>query len=172
VDEFGPLEIRPHPGAHWAKRGEPQRQPATYTRTQGVKHLLAAYDLKTDKLCAHGKDHKTWREFSQFLRYLRSRYPSEERLYIVLDNFKTHHKKEIKEWAAGNNVELVYTPTYASWLNRIECHFGPLRKFALEGAYYKDHKEQMRAIRRYIAYRNGHKKDEQILKVQKKIRVA
>ncbi|AOQ25199.1 hypothetical protein MTAT_00030 [Moorella thermoacetica] len=120
----------------------------------------------------HGKDHKGWRELLQFLKYLRGRYPYTERLYIILDNFSPHHKKEVKEWAKANNVELVYTPTYASWLNRIECHFGPLRKFALTGVYYQSHKEQMQAIRRYIAYRNRHQNDEKILKEQQKIRVA
>lgn len=32
--------------------------------------------------------------------------------------------------AAGNNVELAYTPTNSSWLNRIEAQFTALRYFA------------------------------------------
>ena len=50
VDEFGPLEIRPYPGKGWFRRNKPARQRADYTRTHGVRHLLAAYDLKGDKL--------------------------------------------------------------------------------------------------------------------------
>lgn len=30
-----------------------------------------------------------------------------------------------------NDIELVFLPTNASWLNRIECHFTALRKFAI-----------------------------------------
>lgn len=172
VDEFGPLEIRPYPGYHWAKSGEPQRFPATYHRDQGTMTLFAALDLKEDLLLGHGKHRKSWRELLVFLKYLRSRYPEEERLYLVLDNFSPHHRQEIVDWASANNVELVYTPTYASWLNRIECHFAPLRKFALSGVYYADHKAQMRGIRRYIGWRNRHKRDERILKEQAKVRVA
>src|SRR6266487_7081401 len=51
VDEFGPLGLQPRPGRQWAaisgKGKEPGRAPrrrlrATYTRTQGVRHLFAA----------------------------------------------------------------------------------------------------------------------------------
>ena len=59
VDEFGPLNLQPRPGRQWAavsgKNKEPGRAPrprmrATYTRTAGVRHLLAAYELGEDKL--------------------------------------------------------------------------------------------------------------------------
>src|SRR5215469_1779522 len=52
VDEFGPLNLQPRPGRHWAALGGKSRQPgreprprlrATYTRTQGVRHLFATY---------------------------------------------------------------------------------------------------------------------------------
>lgn len=172
MDEFGPLEIRPYPGNHWAKIGKPQRLPATYHRDQGTRSLLAALDLKDDHLYGHGKHRKGWRDLLGFLKYLRSRYPEKERLYLVMDNFSPHHRKDIADWAAINNVELVFTPTYASWLNRIECHFAPLRKFALTGVYYANHKEQMSGIRRYILWRNRHKRDEKILKEQAKVKVA
>jgi hypothetical protein len=39
----------------------------------------------------------------------------------------------MREWAALNNVELAYTPHYASWLNRIEAQFRALRYFTLAG---------------------------------------
>jgi hypothetical protein len=59
VDELGPLNLQPRPGRQWAavsgKSKEPGRAPrprmrATYTRTAGVRHLLAAYELGEDKL--------------------------------------------------------------------------------------------------------------------------
>jgi hypothetical protein len=48
---------------------------ATYTRTAGVRHLLAAYELGEDKLCGHVKPRKTRARFLEFCRYLRSLYP-------------------------------------------------------------------------------------------------
>ncbi|WP_246078894.1 helix-turn-helix domain-containing protein [Modestobacter excelsi] len=49
VDEFGPLNLQPHPGKQWALvahgRGDPaaprrRRRRATYTRPHGVRHLM------------------------------------------------------------------------------------------------------------------------------------
>ena len=77
VDEFGPLNLQPHPGRQWASRaggGERprRRRRATYTRPHGVRHLLAAYDLSRDKLYGHIKPRKRRGEFLVFLRYLRT----------------------------------------------------------------------------------------------------
>ena len=67
VDEFGPLNLQPHPGRQWAavsgQSKEPGRAPrrrrrATYTRTHGVRHLFAAYELGEDKLFGHIKPRK------------------------------------------------------------------------------------------------------------------
>jgi transposase len=41
----------------------------------------------------------------------------------------SHWTPEIRTWAAANNTELVPTPTYASYLNRIESTFGALDEF-------------------------------------------
>jgi transposase len=85
VDEFGPLNLQPHPGRQWAavsgKSKEPGRRPrprqrATYTRTAGVRYLFAAYELGEDKLFGHIKPRKTRTRFLEFCRYLRSLYPA------------------------------------------------------------------------------------------------
>lgn len=91
---------------------------------------------------------------------------------MVLDNLSTHKVGRVELWAEDHNITFEFTATNASWMNRIECHFTPLKKFALNNSNYKDHKEQGRAIRRYINYRNRNPKDEKILKEQKKNRTA
>src|SRR5215218_9269155 len=63
LDEFGPLNLQPPSGRHWAARGGGGAQPrrrrrATYTRPHGVRHLLAAYDLSRDRLYGHIKPRK------------------------------------------------------------------------------------------------------------------
>ena len=172
VDEFGPLSIRPYAGKGWFPEKHPDRLPATYQRTHGVRHLLCALDLKTDKLYGHNKASKKHQDFLAFLKVLRRRFPRSECLYIIMDNFSPHKHKKVKKWAKENNVELVFTPTNASWLNRIECHFGPLRKFVLEGCTYADHDELAREIQNYLRWRNKDKKNHAILREQKKIKVA
>ena len=88
------------------------------------------------------------------------------RIGIVLDNFSPHlstrDDPRIGQWAAASNVELAYTPTNASWLNRIEAQFQALRYFTLDGADHASHAEQASMIRRYIAWRNRHARDERL----------
>ena len=131
---------------------------ATYKRTKGVRHLLAALDLNQDKLYGHVKANKNRTTFLAFCRYLRSLYPPEVRIAIVLDNFSPHlstnKDHRVGQWATANNVELAYVPTNASFFNRIECHFRALRYFALDGTDHRSHDEQNSMIRRYIAWRN------------------
>ncbi|HVM00117.1 MAG TPA: transposase [Egibacteraceae bacterium] len=72
----------------------------------------------------------------------------------MLDNFSPHRRAEVRDWCRANDVELVFTPTYASWLNWIESEFTALRYFTLNGSDYADHAEQAAAIRGYIRWRN------------------
>jgi len=178
VDEFGPLNLQPHPGKQWAPAatgpGDPdrprrRRRRATYVRLRGVRHLLAGYDLSTDRLYGHVKTRKGRTEFLAFCRYLRSLHPAEVRIALVLDNFSPHLStrtdSRVGDWAAANNVELAYVPFYGSWLNRIEAQFTALRYFALDGTDHADHREQASMIRRYIAWRNRHVTDPMLRKV-------
>nr|WP_244894207.1 transposase [Planobispora rosea] len=122
--------------------------------------MFTAYDLRQDKLYEHIKPVKTRTRFLEFCRYLRSLYPPEVRIAIVCDNFSPHLSTKrdplVGDWAAASNVEIAYTPTDSSWLNRIEAQFTALRYFALDGTDHASHKEQGSMIHRYIIWRNRH----------------
>ncbi|HQF96144.1 MAG TPA: IS630 family transposase [Microthrixaceae bacterium] len=185
MDEFGPLNLQPHPGKQWAPKivgkgdvDQPRRRRrrATYNRPHGVRHLMAGYDLATDRLYGHVVKKKGRTQFLAFVRYLRSLYPPDVRMAIVLDNFSPHlstrKDQRVSEWAAANNVELAYTPTYSSWLNRIEAQFQALRYFALDGTDHNSHKEQASMIRRYIIWRNRNAHDRRLRELVNRANVA
>ncbi|MFJ4673849.1 IS630 family transposase [Kitasatospora purpeofusca] len=185
MDEFGPLNLQPHPGRQWAERGgkhkDPDRQPrprrrATYTRPHGVRHLFAAYDLAKDQLYGHIKKTKSHSKFLEFCRYLRSLHPADVRIAIVCDNYSPHlttkRCRRVANWAEANNVEIAYTPTNSSWLNRIEAQLTALRYFTLDGTDHASHKEQGSMIRRYIIWRNKHAQDECLREVVNRANVA
>ena len=160
LDEFGPLNLQPQPGGKaWAPRAKPRRIRATYTRPHGVRHLLCSLDVGSDLLTGEVAEHKTRVEFLALCNTVRARYPAEIRLAFVLDNFSPHKGEQMREWAAANNVELAYTPHYASWLNRIEPQFKGLRYFCLAGTDHPDHDTQTRLITGYINWRNDHRDD-------------
>jgi transposase len=173
LDEFGPLNLQPQPGGKgWAPRAKPKRIRATYTRPHGVRHLISAYDVGSDRLYGHVKTRKGRVEFLAFCRYIRSLYPAEIRLHFVLDNFSPHKGEQVRAWAAANNIELAYTPFYASWLNRIEAQFRALRYFTLAGTDHPDHATQSRLIRRYIAWRNRNPTDAKLRRLINTANVA
>jgi transposase len=58
VDDFGLLNLQPRKGKAWRSKRRPRRQRATYTRTSGVMHMLAALDLTTGKLFHRIRDRK------------------------------------------------------------------------------------------------------------------
>jgi len=186
MDEFGPLNLLPRPGKQWApvaakaddgtKGSRRRRRRATYTRHAGVRHLMAAYDLNQDKIYGHIKTKKDRTTFLEFCRYLRSLYPPEIRIAIVLDNFSPHlsttRDTRVGDWAKANNVELAYVPTNASWLNRIEAQFQALRYFTLDGTDHRSHEEQNSMIRRYIIWRNRNAHDKTLRELVKRANVA
>ena len=185
LDEFGPLNLQPRPGRQWAavsgKRKEPGRAPrprmrATYTRTEGVRHLFAALELGEDKLFGHIKPRKTRGRFLEFCRYVRTLYPPSTRIAIICDNFSPHlttrRDGRVGAWATASNVEIAYTPTNSSWLNRIEAQFTALRYFTLDGTDHASHKEQASMIRRYIIWRNNHAYDERLRRIVDRANVA
>jgi transposase len=175
----------PHPGKQWAERGgkhkDPDREPrrrrrATYNRYGGVRHLFTALVLAKDKLYGHIKPVKRRTQFLEFCRYLHTLYPDKVRIAIICDNFSPHltTKKwqRVGTWAAANNVEIAYTPTDSSWLNRIEAQFTALRYFTLDGADHATHKKQGSMIRRYIIWRNRHADDQHLRTVVDRANVA
>jgi transposase len=120
VDEFGPLNLQPHPGKQWALAGggarrHRRRRRATYSRPHGVRHLLSAYDLSTDRLYGHIKPRKGRSEFLAFCRYLRTLHPPGVRIAIVLDNWSPHRStKETPASATGQPPTTSSSPTSPS----------------------------------------------------------
>ena len=158
MDEFGPLNLQPHPGKQWAPvaagKGDAE-QPASASATgdlhppHGVRHLMAGYDLSTDRLYGHvvkpqAAAPSSWRSAATCARCTRPRCGSRSCSTTSARTCPPSKDPRVGEWAAANNVELAYTPFYASWLNRIEAQFTALRYFALDGTDHASHREQAR----------------------------
>ena len=72
----------------------------------------------------------------------------------------------------GRNAELAHTPTYSSWLNRIEAQFQALRYFALDGTDHGTHREHTSMIGRYIIWRNRNVHDRRLRDLVNRANVA
>ena len=152
-DQLGPLELRPLAGQCWAKRRKPQRLRATYTRCYGIEQLHAFYDVHADWLVGRVRRRKTTRDIVACFAQLRRCYPIQLRIYDVLDNFKANGRAAT-EFFPGHNMETVYLPTNASWLNAIECEFTALHAATLKNSDDRNHQTRRRRIYRYLRWRN------------------
>ena len=169
-DEFGPLTIKPVGGAAWAPRGKPQRLRANYHKPHGSRQLFACYSIGEDHLWAAIEPAKGADPTLRALQSIRARLDDGGVIYVILDNLNHHRGRDMREWCEANNVELVFTPTYASWANPIEAHFGPLRQFVLANSDHADHPALGRAIRSYLRWRNTHTRDPKLLEAERRHR--
>ena len=165
-DEMGPVSLCPHHGRGWAQRGRPERHRATYSRRSGVRYLVGALDVHADYLRARLRPRRDGSSTLTFLRQIRLAYPRGTRMYWIQDNLSCHWTPAIRQWAERNNVELVPTPTYASYLNRIESHFGAIGEFVVKNADYLDWDAFGFAMAEHIRYRNEPARRQQRLREQ------
>jgi transposase len=171
-DEMGPIQLIPHQGSGWAPEKLPERLRATFNRKGGTRHLYGAYDVHDDRLIGRLRPRKGELEVVRFLTTIRMRYDPRLRLYVVMDNLSCHWTPKVREWAAKSNVELVPTPTYASFLNRIECHFWALQEFVVKNADYPSWDDFALAMARHISYRNGPHRNRRLTELEQRRRVA
>ena len=126
-DEVGPRQLKPAGGGHWQVSGHPDRVPATYSRKEGTRQLLLAFNYYHGTFFGRIRKRKTAKNMLSLFRELRRHYPAEQRIHIIMDNLSAHATEDIVKWAKKNRVSFAPTPTNASWLNPVECHISSRR---------------------------------------------
>jgi transposase len=154
-DQMGPISLRPMAGAGWAPRGRPERQRATYHRRHGVRYVMGAYDVHDDRLRVRLRPRRRGSDNLAFMTQIRAAIPARRRIYWIQDNLSANWTPDIRSFAAANRIELVATPTYASYLNPVECHFFPISEFVVNNADYVDWDAFAWALARHVQHRNG-----------------
>ena len=90
-----------------------------------------------------------------FMQTIRLAYPKRLRIYWIQDGLSCHWTPAIRAYAEAHNIELVPTPTYASYLNRIEATFGALDEFVCRNADYLDWDAFGYALAEHVRHRNS-----------------
>lgn len=149
-DEAGPYQAIPQPGARWAPRERPVRQPHEYVRG-GTAKLLTLFHPATGMVRARGVTSSTnavlhpWlqAQVTQILSALpvppspgpgplrdkwqrwqqdwgRPGHEAPLRLILVWDNLAGHRTPALLRWLVTHGVLPLYTPLSGSWLNMAE----------------------------------------------------
>jgi transposase len=169
-DEFGPLVCAPTPGPGWAPRRRPPRLPANYHKLAGGRYFHGCYSIAEDRLWGVVGAHKGAANTLATLRSIRAARPDGDPLYVIADNLSAHKGPKIRAWAVRHDVELCFTPTYTSWANPIEPHFGPLRSFVLAISAHASQVALTRALHAHLRWRNGHARHPDVLAAERRER--
>lgn len=122
-------------------------------KRHGTTTLIAAMEVATGLVKVGHYTRRRRAEFLDFMNRVVADYPQEE-IHVVLDNLNTHRPKQDRWLKRHPNVHFHFTPTYASWLNQIECWFSILSRAALRGASFTSPHELRRAIDRFVEVHN------------------
>lgn len=126
-------------------------------KIKGKFELFGAYNPHQAKLEVRFYKQKNSKQVIKFFELLRKRVSKKKKLIIILDNWRPHISKEIKEWrknrsSKNGKIELTYLPTSCSWMNYIESIFSSIDNWALKGSNYKNVKEAKQEIMKYVRY--------------------
>ena len=129
--------------------GLPERRTHDYMR-HGTTTLFAALDIATGTVTAACKPRHRHQEFLAFLKQVARAYPDQE-LHLVMDNYSTHKKAEVRTWLERHpRIHVHFTPTSASWMNLIEVWFGIIERQAIHRGTFGSVKDLNTKIRAFI----------------------
>ncbi len=109
IDEMA-VEANANTARLWSF-SKPVRRVATYVKAK----VTGFYSLNGESVVEFPERNRS-EDFIAFLRRIREANP-ERRIVIILDNFRTHHSKKVREEAEKLNISLVYLPPYSPDLN-------------------------------------------------------
>jgi transposase len=129
--------------------GHAEQRTHDYVR-HGTTTLFAALEIATGKVTGLCKDRHRHQEFLAFLKHVARAYPDRE-LHLVMDNYATHKRVEVRDWLAANpRIHFHFTPTSGSWLNLVEVWFGIIQRQAIRRGTFTSVRDLMIKIRAFI----------------------
>jgi transposase len=156
LDELGPVSAKTDPGEVWM--GGPGR--ATFTPDDGRRGSvwgLGAFEPATGLAATLCRPRRDSASFMQLLELVLQRYPAREWV-LIMDNLSTHLSREPQTaLIAWPEVQLLFMPRYACWLNLIEPWWKQLRRPALKGRHFERLDEVIEAIMQATVYWNAHR---------------
>ena len=152
---MGPIAVKTYPGEEW-KLG-PNR--ATFEPDYGRRGKVwvhGVFEPATGKaaiLISPGRDSAS---HVQLIEKAMNVFPS-KRWLIIEDNLTIHTSKSVKlALAAWPQIQLMFIPKYACWLNLIEPWWKQLRSLALKGRRFDDLDQLTVSLNNALDYWNAH----------------
>ena len=134
--------------------GIPAKQTHDYKRN-GTTTLFAALSMLDGKVIGQCMNRHRHQEFLRFLRTIDRQTPKHLDLHLIIDNYATHKKAEVKAWLKRHpRFHMHFTPTSSSWLNLIERWFRELTDKRIRRGTFQNVAQLVNAILDYVEHHN------------------
>lgn len=134
-------------------------KPVTRThdyKRHGTTSLFAALDIATAEVIGRLKRRHRSTAFLAFLKEVDTHVPGDIPVHLVMDNYATHNTDKIEAWLAAHpRYQVHFTPTSASWLNRVERFFSTLSETWIKRQAPTSVKDLEESIEYYLTTHNA-----------------
>jgi transposase/transcriptional regulator with XRE-family HTH domain len=152
VDEKSQIQAldRTPPGLPM-KKGRCGTMTHDYQRN-GTTTLFAALEMAQGKVVGQCYQRHRHQEFLKFLRRLNEEFPGPVPLHLVMDNYGTHKKEEVRGWLKKHpRFVLHFVPTSSRWLNLVERWFRELSTPCIHRGSFFSVDDLKAAIQEFLA---------------------
>ncbi len=130
--------------------GRAERHGFEYFR-HGTLSLYAAFNTRTGEVLGRTAERHTSAEFVAFLTDIVAHQRRHIAIHVILDNLSAHKTKHVDAFLQAHpNVQLHFTPTYASWLNQVELWFAKIERDVIARGIFTSLHDLKRKLMRYI----------------------
>ncbi len=149
------LHLNPKIGLDWMNRGQ-QKTVMTPGRNE-KRYLAGALDARTGRLTCVERPMKNSWLFIALLEALLDDYPAARRIHVILDNYRIHHSKIVRQALKrfGGRIALHFLPPYCPDDNKIERVWQDLHAGVTRNHQCRDIDDLMAKVWRHLRERNG-----------------
>lgn len=134
--------------------GRLERHGFEYYR-HGTLSLYAAFNTQTGAVLGKTASRHTSAEFVAFLTDIVASQSKHKEVHVIADNLSAHKTKVVADFLAQHqNVQLHFTPTYASWLNQVELWFAKIERDVIARGIFTSVNDLKKKLMRYIRQYN------------------
>jgi transposase len=156
IDEMGPLAAKTYPGEEWVEGPYRATFEPDYGR-RGKVWVHGAFEPATGQATILTSPSRDSASHIQLLEQVIEQFPA-DRWLIIEDNLSTHVSRQTRlALAAWPEIQVLFLPKYACWLNLIEPWWKQLRSLALKGRRFETVDEVVEALIAALDYWIAHR---------------
>lgn len=156
IDEMGPLAVKTYPGEEWLQGDHRATFEPDYGR-RGKLWTHGAFEPATGQaaiLISPGRDSTS---HIRLIETVMCQFPA-DRWLLIEDNLSIHTSRQVRlALMAWPEVQILFLPKYACWLNLIEPWWKQLKSLALKGCRFETLDEITQALLKAEDYWNAHR---------------